>query len=213
MHSASINNDSIESNISTETSTSGIVPYTTVAGYAEYMDGDHDKDSSIKHNPPPTDGMTLADLGKLSKSEILEIVNEMGKCPNKSDIRVMYSHGYSFSWTELRTVADFLGFVLKNPGTNTPQYSMDCNAEPKDEYESSLKVIKIPHGRVASKAKHITLSLQTWELKDKVFGNMPNQVQSKAFDKAIYGMLMKLLDLKTADDFHVEYIEKHEIYK
>ena len=92
------------------------VPFKTVKEYQEYMNGTPDDDRTLRHNPPPTDGMTLSQLGQKSDEEILAIINEMGKCEKKSDIRVMYCSGYAFSWTELLTIANFRGFNNKTPG-------------------------------------------------------------------------------------------------
>ena len=105
-----------------------IVPYKTVEQYKEYMSGSPDDDKTQRHNPPPDDGMTLAKLGQKRDDEILRILNEMGQCENKSDIRVMYCHGYSFSWNDLTVVADFKGFINDTPGQRKAQYSMPDNS-------------------------------------------------------------------------------------
>lgn len=104
-----------------------VVPYKTVEQYKEYMSGSPDDDKTQRHNPPPDDGMTLAELGQKRDDEILQILNEMGQCENKSDIRVMYCHGYSFSWNDLTVVADFKGFINDTPRQRKSKYLMPNN--------------------------------------------------------------------------------------
>lgn len=99
------------------------VPFKTVKEYREYMNGSPDDDRTLRHNPPPTDGMTLSEPGQKSDEEILAIINEMGECEKKSDIRVMYCSGYAFSWTDLTVVANFRGFN-KTSGKRKVQYSL-----------------------------------------------------------------------------------------
>ncbi|MDD7627533.1 MAG: hypothetical protein PUJ54_04800 [Lachnospiraceae bacterium] len=85
--------------------------------YAELMNGPHDDNRERGYNDVPVDALTLSDLRKKKIEEILGIVNQMGKVQNKSDIRVMYAHGYGFSWGDLLVVAAFLGFE-KDSGTD-----------------------------------------------------------------------------------------------
>ena len=85
----------------------------TVTDYQHYMEGEHDNDATEKHNPPPVDGLTLSGLGSMSTEEILAIANMVGSTDHKSDIRVMYAMGYSFSWSDLLVVAEFLGFDFR----------------------------------------------------------------------------------------------------
>lgn len=114
-----------------------VVPYTTCEQYREYMAGTPDDNRNEKHNPVPTDAMTLAELGRKTDEELISIINEMGQRENKSDIRVMYSHGYGFTWTQLTVIAEFKGFICENPGQRKPKYSLseneDDNAEPSPE--------------------------------------------------------------------------------
>lgn len=63
-----------------------VVPYTTVEQYREYMNGSPDDDKTQRHNPPPEDGITLAELGQKNDAEILRILNEMGQCENKTEL-------------------------------------------------------------------------------------------------------------------------------
>ena len=104
-----------------------VVPYKTVEQYREYMSGSPDDDKTQRHNPPPDDGMTLAELGQKRDDEILRILNEMGQCENKSDIRVMYCHGYSFGWNDLTVIADFKGFINDTPRQRKSKYLMPNN--------------------------------------------------------------------------------------
>ena len=119
-----------------------VVPYNTVEQYREYMSGSPDDDKTQRHNPPPKDGMTLAELGQKSDGEILAIINEMGQCENKSDIRIMYSHGYSYSWNALTVVAEFKGFVVNTtPGQRKVQYSIQDNS-------AKIKTVITPTDRI-----------------------------------------------------------------
>lgn len=119
-----------------------VVPYTTVEQYREYMSGSPDDDKTQRHNPPPKDGVTLSALGKKCDAEILAIINEMGQCENKSDIRVMYCHGYSFSWNDLTIIADFKGFINDTPGQRKVHYSMPDNSAGKKSVNTSTDRIE-----------------------------------------------------------------------
>ena len=96
----------------------------TCADYKAYMEGEHDDDASIKNNPAPEDGMKKGELLKLSDIEILNIINSMATTDNKSDIRNMYAHGYAFSWSDLKNVADVKGFTKKDPSARHSTYYM-----------------------------------------------------------------------------------------
>lgn len=67
-------------------------------------------DTRQSANPAPSDGITLKQIAKLSnyKTEIKKIKKEMEGVANKSCIYAMYAHGYGFSWSQLKTIADFL---------------------------------------------------------------------------------------------------------
>lgn len=138
-----------------------IVPYTTCEQYREYMSGTPDDNSTIKHNPVPEDAMKLSDLGKKPKEEILQIVNEMGQCENKSDIRVMYAHGYGFTWTQLTTVAEFIGFKNETPDKRKVVYS---NPEPEivlSEVEYSvIELLRSPNAYPVEKKLYLSKSAE-----------------------------------------------------
>ena len=123
-----------------------VVPYTTVEQYREYMSGSPDDDKTQRHNPPPKDGITLAELGRKRDNEILSIINEMGQCENKSDIRVMYCHGYSFSWNDLTVIADFKGFINDTPGQRKAHYSMPDNSAGEKKVNTSTDRIEFYRG-------------------------------------------------------------------
>lgn len=136
-----------------------IVPYTTCEQYREYMGGIPDDNSTIKHNPIPEDAMKLYDLGKMTKAEILEIVNEMGQCENKSDIRVMYSHGYGFTWTQLTTVAEFVGFKNETPDKRKVVYSNPESDNKLSEAEYGvIEVLRTPHAYTVEKKLYLSKS-------------------------------------------------------
>lgn len=61
--------------------------------------------------------MTLKELGKLSKEELLGIVNEMGRVNNKSSLEVMNKYGYDFTYAQLEVVAQYAGF-FKDSGSS-----------------------------------------------------------------------------------------------
>ena len=123
-----------------------VVPYNTVEQYREYMSGSPDDDKTQRHNPPPVDGMTLAELGQKSDGEILAIINEMGQCENKSDIRVMYCHGYSFSWNSLTVVAEFKGYINEMSGQRKAHYSMPDSSAGKKKVNTSTDRIEFYRG-------------------------------------------------------------------
>ena len=123
-----------------------VVPYNTVEQYREYMSGFPDDDKTQRHNPPPKDGMTLAELGQKSDVEILAIINEMGQCENKSDIRVMYCHGYSFSWNAMTVVAEFKGFVNDMPGQRKVHYSIPNNLAEEKRTDTPTERIEFYRG-------------------------------------------------------------------
>ena len=110
------------------------------------MSGSPDDDKTQRHNPPPDDGMTLAELGHKRDDEILRILNEMGQCENKSDIRVMYCHGYSFSWNDLTVIADFKGFINDTPGQRKVQYSMPDSSAGEKKVNTSTDRIEFYRG-------------------------------------------------------------------
>ena len=123
-----------------------VVPYNTVEQYREYMSGFHDDDKTQRHNPPPEDGLTLSQLGAKRGDEILAIINEMGQCENKSDIRVMYCHRYSFSWNDLTVIADFKGFINDTPGQRKVQYSMPDSSAGEEKVKTSTDRIEFYQG-------------------------------------------------------------------
>ena len=123
-----------------------VVPYKTVEQYKEYMSGSPDDDKTQRHNPPPDDGMTLAELGQKRDDEILQILNEMGQCENKSDIRVMYCHGYSFSWNDLTVIADFKGFINDTPRQRKAHYSMPTNSAGENRINTPTDRIEFYRG-------------------------------------------------------------------
>ncbi len=123
-----------------------VVPCTTVEQYRKYMSGSPDDDRTQRHNPPPRDGMTLAELGKKCDTEILAIINEMGQCENKSDIRVMYCHGYSFSWNSLTVVAEFKGYINDTCGQRKAHYSMPDNSAGEEKVNTSTGRIEFYRG-------------------------------------------------------------------
>ena len=67
-------------------------------------------DVSERNNPAPKDAITLEEIASRTnyKQEIIDIISKMENVDNKSCIFAMYSHGYAFSWTKLKTIADFL---------------------------------------------------------------------------------------------------------
>ena len=99
-----------------------------------------------RYRLPPEDGITLAELGQKNDAEILRILNEMGQCENKSDIRIMYCHGYSFSWNDLTVVADFKGFINNTPGQRKAHYSMPDNSAGEETVNTSTDRIEFYRG-------------------------------------------------------------------
>lgn len=67
-------------------------------------------DTSLKNHPAPEDGLTLKKIAKNPNyiSEIKKIYKEMEQVPNKSNNFVMYANGFAFTWTELKTLYDFV---------------------------------------------------------------------------------------------------------
>ena len=198
------------------------LPFKTVAEYQRYMRGEDpehtpDNDTSVRRNPPPEDGMTLADLGKKSDAEILGIINKMGSVPKKSDIRIMYIHGYSFLWTELTTVAAFKNFKVDNPGEQCPHYSLEGVTEQKPsvvigEEEKEDGIIYIDHGRFPTKEVHWKLAQCTVDkfndlLADGEYDNMELQ---KIRDAVIRRSVEQMLEYKRDRCFGVAYTRPKE---
>ena len=190
-----------------------VVPFKTCDEYKEYMAGTPDDNKNMKHNPPPKDGMTLAQLGTKSDSEILHIVNEMGATENKSDIRIMYAHGYAFTWDDLSTIAAFKDFKCSNPGERRPKYySLSLNETEQNNKKASddpdgFCRLFIEHGTREEKViKKFTFSPETAAKFDELLGTeLPLLERSKVieaiFDKCISDMLEK----KKAGKFGVSY--------
>ena len=146
------------------------VPFKTVKEYQEYMNGTPDDDRTLRHNPPPTDGMTLSELGQKSDEEILAIINEMGECEKKSDIRVMYCSGYAFSWTELLTIANFRGFNNKTPGQRKVQYSLPDGTSSEEIINKSKEQLTFSRRPDAySIEKKLYISKETAEMLKTIF--------------------------------------------
>lgn len=147
------------------------VPFKTVKEYQEYMNGTPDDDRTLRHNPPPTDGMTLSELGQKSDEEILAIINEMGKCEKKSDIRVMYCSGYAFSWMDLTVVANFRGFNIKTPpGQRKVQYSLPNSSSDEETINNSKEQLALSRRPDAySIEKKLYISKETAEMLKTIF--------------------------------------------
>ena len=163
-----------------------VVPYKTVKEYQEYMNGTPDNDSTVRHNPPPVDGMTLAELGQKSDKEILAIINEVGGSPLKSDIRRQYCKGYQFSWTQLEVIAKFKGFIKITPGQRKVQYALpdDLSNEHndngfKDKLEFSRRTDAYPTEKKLYLSKTSSDMLKTIFIRESTGKPYENSIKSR----------------------------------
>lgn len=90
--------------------------------YDEILKKLNNGDKRKSHNPIPYDALCLNELRRLSTQEVLDFINNVGSIRNKSDIRVMFRHGYGFSWSQLRVVAEYYGFVCDSGNRRKVHY-------------------------------------------------------------------------------------------
>ena len=175
-----------------------VVPYKTVEQYREYMSGSPDDDKTQRHNPPPDDGMTLAELGQKRDDEILRILNEMGQCENKSDIRVMYCHGYSFSWNDLTVIADFKGFINDTPGQRKVQYSMPDSSAGEKKVNTSTDRIEFYRGLEAYPIeKKLYLSKEASSMLKSIF---IRESSGKPYENSIKSRILSAITEKAIEE-------------
>ncbi len=186
------------------------VPYKTCAEYKEYMEsGKADDNSTLKHNPIPVDALSLSNLGQKDDGEILGIINTMSVVANKSDIRVMYAHGFGFNWTQLTVIAEFKGYQIDNPGTNKPHYIMPGVDEVSptsvaDVVEGDGTVF-IEHGKRETRERKYSFSVETVAKLDRLLNGLALVEKSKATDVIVSQALDKHLLDKQRGAFHVAY--------
>lgn len=118
-----INNNNIIFDNDGTLDSNGIRTFKTCEAYRNYMSGEPDGKNDKKTNPVPEDAMSLAELKKKPREEILGIINFVGSMDNKSDIRKMYAEGYGFPWTELETIAKYEGFEKDSGNSRQVHYS------------------------------------------------------------------------------------------
>ena len=173
--------------------------FKTCKEYAEYMAGDHDDARDLRYNPVPEDALSLEELGKLSKQKILQILNKMGKTPNKSDIRVMFANGLGFSWQELQTAAKVLGFKTDTENSRMVHYYYPGEEEVVDaEKEDERLLVEANAALKAGKRDSISRDLFTFKedtaslrnyVSGKVNRGMVDIVQAIILSKLIRGFL------------------------
>ena len=186
------------------------VPFKTCEEYRKYMAGTPDDNPRPKHNPAPTDGLTLSQLGQKTDGEILGIINQASCIPKKSDIRNMYANGYAFTWGELTIVARFLGFKISNPGDQNPHYYKDDVVEisVRNEQEG---IIYIDHGKRDTIVRKYSLSESTVEKEKRLLGNkLSNSEKSKVIDVIYSTALDQRLEDQKAGRFGVCYRPQEE---
>lgn len=173
--------------------------FITCKEYAEYMAGDHDDAKDLRYNPVPEDALNLEELGKLSKQKILQILNKMGKTPNKSDIRVMFANGLGFSWQELQTAAKVLGFKTDTENSRMVHYYYPGEEEVVDaDKEDEHLLIEANTALKAGKRNSISRDLFTFKedtaslrnyVSGKVSRGLVDIVQAIILSKLIRGFL------------------------
>ena len=187
----------------------------TCEDYKNYMMVDPDDNASLKHNPVPKDAMSLKELGTKTNQEILKIVNKVGIMENKSDRREMYACGYGFTWGELKTIAEFKGFKLVEANTRKPQYELGATNDEASGSEEDIiynnGTFKLEQGhRQGTEVKKFTLSKNTCEMIDVLFGSISNQIKSRVLDIMLNQLLKSYIKLKKENKFSVVLIAKEK---
>lgn len=183
----------------------------TCGDYNKYMKGTPDDNASIKHNPPPIDGITLRMLGDKSDGELLGIINKLSIVPRKSDVRIMYANGYACSWGELTVIAQFRGFNVDNPGEQCPHYSKP-GIEAVESSDESAYTIYISHGKRETEEKKFTLSVTTVAKVDELVGDKLSKMEkSKVVDAIFSTALDEWLSYKKSGIFSVKYRASEEV--
>ena len=171
------------------------VPYKTCDEYKQNMDsGKYDDNQSQKHNPCPTDAMPLKEFGLLSDEEIVKRINFMANQPHKSDIRVMYSNGYGFTWTTMQTIAAFKGFIDRNPGSNTPYYELD-EKRLKIASISDFEPICIKHGAREKCERKYSFPPKVADKLDEFFASSSKKLGNNEKSKIVEQMVLREIEI------------------
>lgn len=143
-------------------------------------------DVSEKNNPAPEGAITLEEIASHTnyKQEILDIISKMENVDNKSCIFAMYSHGYAFSWTKLKTIADF----LKSTPTAAEHVKLIASSDAGDVEEVLINKAEDAH-RVS-----ITMSKKIHDIFQKFCGRYHNS--SALYDAALKHFIKDVLDGK-----------------
>ena len=189
-----------------------VVSYTTCEEYKKYLEsGKADDDASLKHNPVPKDAMSLSEFGMMSDEKIISCINEMAKNQHKSDLRVMYSNGYGFKWTDMQTIAKSRGYINTNPGTRQPHYVLDHERLIESPVSRSFEPIHIQHGRrdVEMVTRKYTFTKELVDLMDDFFnsGNkaLGNIEKSKILEQILFDRFQELINAKEQGEVTVIY--------
>lgn len=180
-----------------------VLNFETCKEYADYLKSGNSEIAGSEKNVPK-DAMTLSDLGRKTDIEIIQILNQMAVVPNKSDIRVMYAHGYGFSWTKLQIIAEFKGYTNTNEGSICPHFIK----EGLNDYspETDTRTIYIDHGvRENSKLRKFTFTKETNDLIDDTLGSLGNLEKSKVFEEIIREPLILVNKMYKEHKFVVKY--------
>ena len=155
-------------------------------------------DVSEKNNPAPVDALTLEEIASHAnyKKEILDVLSKMESVENKSCIFAMYANGFGFSWTKLKTIADFLKLTPSDT-----EYDKHITSSDAGDVEKVL-IKKAEDAKRVS----ITMSKKIHDIFQKFYVSYPNP--SPIYDAALKHFIKDLhngkivLNILDEDDYN-----------